>query len=52
MKIATETLVRSERDEKIISNLRQKMHNYAADLTKAERDLAKARVRVEKYAED
>lgn len=48
MRIVAETPMRSERDERIISNLRLKVHDYAADLTKAEEDLAKARAKLEK----
>ncbi|XP_070050449.1 uncharacterized protein [Nicotiana tomentosiformis] len=52
MKIAAETPARSERDEKIITNLRRKVHDYGFDLTKAERDLFNAQVRLAKGAEE
>nr|XP_009608940.1 uncharacterized protein LOC104102811 isoform X2 [Nicotiana tomentosiformis] len=52
MKIAAETLARSERDEKIITNLRRKVHDYSFDLTKAERDLFNAQARLAKGAEE
>ncbi|XP_070034453.1 uncharacterized protein [Nicotiana tomentosiformis] len=52
MRIAVETPVRSERDQKIIGNLRQKVHDYATDLTKAEKDLAKARARMVQLGKD
>ncbi|XP_070035327.1 uncharacterized protein [Nicotiana tomentosiformis] len=52
MKIAAETPVRSERDEKIITNLRQKVHDYGFDLTKAERDLLNAQAKLTKSAEE
>ncbi|XP_070037170.1 uncharacterized protein [Nicotiana tomentosiformis] len=52
MKIAAETPVRSERDEKIITNLRRKVHDYGFDLTKAERDLLNAQAKLAKSAEE
>ncbi|XP_016502982.1 uncharacterized protein LOC107821094 [Nicotiana tabacum] len=52
MRIAVEMPVRSERDQKIIGNLRQKVHDYATDLTKAEKDLAKARARMVQLGKD
>ncbi|XP_075105025.1 LOW QUALITY PROTEIN: uncharacterized protein LOC107765109 [Nicotiana tabacum] len=52
MKIAAETPARSERDEKIITNLRRKVHDYSFDLTKAERDLFNAQARLAKGAEE
>nr|XP_009597582.1 cingulin-like [Nicotiana tomentosiformis] len=52
MKIAAETPVRSERDEKIITNLRRKVHDYDFDLTKAERDLLNAQAKLTKSAEE
>lgn len=52
MRIVAETPMRSERDERIISNLRLKVHDYAADLTKAEEDLAKARAKLVIRAEE
>ncbi|XP_070055120.1 uncharacterized protein [Nicotiana tomentosiformis] len=52
MKIADETPVRSERDEKIITNLRRKVHDYGFDLTKAEKDLLNAQAKLAKSAEE
>ncbi|XP_070036403.1 uncharacterized protein [Nicotiana tomentosiformis] len=52
MKIVAESPVRSEKDEKIISNLRRKVYDYRADLTKAEEELAKAREKLVKVAEE
>lgn len=52
MKIAAETPVRSERDEKIITNLRRKVHDYGFDLTKAEKDLLNAQAKLAKSAEE
>ncbi|XP_070057481.1 uncharacterized protein [Nicotiana tomentosiformis] len=52
MKIAVETPVRSERDEKIITNLRRKVHDYGFDLTKAEKDLLNAQAKLAKSAEE
>lgn len=43
--------MRSERDQKIIVNLRQKMYNYAADLTKTEKQLVRARERIVQLGE-
>lgn len=52
MKIAAETPVRSERDNRIIINLRQKMYDHVVDLTKAEKELAKARERIIQLGKD
>lgn len=52
MKIVVVTLVRNERDERIISNLRRKLHDYAADLIKVEKDLVKARAKLVKDTEE
>lgn len=52
MKLAAETPVRSERDEKIITNLRWKMYDYCFDLTKAEKDLRSTQTRLSKSAEE
>nr|XP_033515449.1 uncharacterized protein LOC117279927 [Nicotiana tomentosiformis] len=49
MKIAAETPVRSERDEKIITNLRRKVHDYGFDLTKAEEHARLAHQLKQKY---
>jgi len=52
MKIAAENQGRSENDERFISSLRQKVCDYGADLTKAEEELAKARAKLAKKAEE
>ncbi|XP_070046488.1 uncharacterized protein [Nicotiana tomentosiformis] len=52
VRIATETPVRSKRDEKIINNLRMKAHDYAADLIKIEKDLLDAQTKLAKGAEE
>ncbi|XP_070053530.1 uncharacterized protein [Nicotiana tomentosiformis] len=52
MRMAAEMPVRSEKDEKLIGKLRMKVHDYAADLTKAERDLLNAQAKLAKGAEE
>jgi len=52
IKIAVETPVRSERDERIITNQRRKVHDCGVDLTKVEEDLAKAQAKLAKNAEE
>ncbi|XP_070014190.1 uncharacterized protein [Nicotiana sylvestris] len=50
LKVAAENLVRSNRDEKLIANLRQKVSDYNFDLNKAESELAKTQKQLAKNA--
>ncbi|XP_019227420.1 PREDICTED: uncharacterized protein LOC109208724 [Nicotiana attenuata] len=52
IKIAAENPARSAKDEKLIKNLRQKVGEYGSDLNKAEGELARARTKLAKNAEE
>ncbi|XP_070020014.1 uncharacterized protein [Nicotiana sylvestris] len=52
MKVAAENPARSDRDEKLIANLRQKVTDYSFDLNKAENELAKAKKKLAKNADE
>nr|XP_009804395.1 PREDICTED: uncharacterized protein LOC104249624 [Nicotiana sylvestris] len=52
MKTAAENPARSAKDEKLIKNLRQKVAEYGFDLNKAEGELARARTKLAKNAEE
>ncbi|XP_070025374.1 uncharacterized protein [Nicotiana sylvestris] len=52
MKVAAKNPARSNGDEKLITNLRQKVSDYSFDLNKAESELAKARKQLAKNAEE
>ncbi|XP_070005244.1 uncharacterized protein [Nicotiana sylvestris] len=52
LKVAAENLVRSDRDEKLIANLRQKVNDYSFDLNKAESELAKAQKQLAKNSDE
>ena len=52
MKTAAENPARSAKDEKLIKNLRQKVDEYGFDLNKAEGELARARTKLAKNAEE
>ncbi|XP_070022061.1 uncharacterized protein [Nicotiana sylvestris] len=52
IKIAAENPVRSEKDEKLIHNLRRNVCDYGADLEKTEGELAKAQEKLTKNAEE
>ncbi|XP_070025774.1 uncharacterized protein [Nicotiana sylvestris] len=51
MKIAAENPTRSEKDKKLVDNLRQKVGDYGFDLERAEVELAQARAKLAKNAE-
>ncbi|XP_075110775.1 uncharacterized protein LOC107804039 [Nicotiana tabacum] len=52
MKIATENPARNAKDEKLISNLWQKVGEYGFDLKRAEGELSRARTKLAKNAEE
>ncbi|XP_070018222.1 uncharacterized protein [Nicotiana sylvestris] len=52
LKVAAENPVRSDRDEKLIANLRHKVRDYNFDLNKAESELAKAQKQLAKNADE
>ncbi|XP_070002359.1 uncharacterized protein [Nicotiana sylvestris] len=52
MQIAAKNPVRSAKDEILIGNLRQKVGEYGFDLNKAEGELARARTKLAKNAEE
>ncbi|XP_070013837.1 uncharacterized protein [Nicotiana sylvestris] len=52
MKIAAENPAKSAKDEKLIKNLRLKVSEYGFDLNKAEGELARARTKLAKNAEE
>lgn len=52
MKIVAENPIKSEKNERLISNLRRKVHDYGFDLTKAEDELAKARAKLANNVEE
>ncbi|XP_070002856.1 nuclear matrix constituent protein 1-like [Nicotiana sylvestris] len=52
MKIAAENPTRSAKDENIIKNRRQKISEYGFDLNKEEGELARARTKLAKNAEE
>ncbi|XP_070017383.1 uncharacterized protein [Nicotiana sylvestris] len=52
LKVAVESPVRSDRDEKLIANLRQKVSDYSFDLNKAESELAKAQKQLAKNTDE
>nr|XP_009774690.1 PREDICTED: tropomyosin-1-like [Nicotiana sylvestris]XP_016487725.1 PREDICTED: tropomyosin-1-like [Nicotiana tabacum] len=52
MKITAENPVRSRKDKKLIHSLRRKVCDYGADLEKTEGELAKAREKLSRNAEE
>ncbi|XP_070021693.1 uncharacterized protein [Nicotiana sylvestris] len=52
LKVASKNPARSDRDEKLIANLRQKVSDYSFDLNKEESELAKAQKQLSKSADE